>query len=80
MSKTNETTTYYQPFDDAITLYLKRNRMTQAYFASEIGIAKNSLSWKRRGIRDWKLSEVVKACDIVGITLDAAVGRTVSAA
>lgn len=75
-----ETITYYQPLDDAITLYLKHNRMTQAQFASEIGIAENTLSWKRRGIKDWNLSEVVKACDIVGITLDAAVGRTLPAA
>ena len=47
--------------------------MTQAELADELGMSENSLSWKRRGIRDWNVSEAVKVCNIVGITLDEAV-------
>lgn len=73
MSGTNKDTPHYTALDDAITTYLRRHEMTQAELADELGMSENSLSWKRRGIRDWNVSEAVKVCNIVGITLDEAV-------
>lgn len=65
----------FPALDDAIALYLRRNNMTQADFAADMEMSENTLSWKRRGVREWTLSEAVKACRIVGITLDAAVAQ-----
>ena len=66
---------YYPALDEAITLYLKRNNVTQAALASEMGMSENTFSWKRRGIRDWSMTEAVELCDILGITLDEAVAE-----
>ena len=33
-------------------------------------MAENTLSWKRRGIREFKVSEVVKIAEITGFSLD----------
>lgn len=66
-------TVYCKALDAAIAAYLRRNEMTQEELAAELGMSSVTLSWKRRGMRDWRLSEAVKACDIVGITLDEAV-------
>lgn len=65
----------FERLDEAIAAYLRRKGITQAAFAESIGMSENTLSWKRRGIREFSLSEAVKVCDIVGITLDEACGR-----
>lgn len=74
--KNNKTKLTFPVIDGAITVYLRRNNMTQAYLAHEMGMAENTFSWKRRGIREWTMSEAVKLCDILGLTLDQAAGRT----
>ena len=56
--------------DEAIAAYLRRTGKTQAEFAKELGMSENTLSWKRRGIREFKLSEVMKIADITGCSLD----------
>lgn len=57
---------YFPQIDEAITLYLKRTGETQADLASEMGMASNTFSWKRRGVREWSLSELVRLSQILG--------------
>ncbi|MDY3982206.1 helix-turn-helix domain-containing protein [Paraeggerthella sp. LCP19S3_G8] len=66
---------YYEALDEAVTLYLKRASMTQDALAERMGMAPNTFSWKRRGIREFSLSEASRLADIVGISLDEATGR-----
>ena len=66
---------YYKALDEAVTLHLKRNGMTQEELASQMGMAPNTFSWKRRGIREFSLGEASRLADIVGISLDEAIGR-----
>lgn len=68
---------YYPAIDEAIAAYLRRNNMNQAQLASEMGMAENTFSWKRRGVRDWSLPEASRICAIVGIYLDEAIAGAV---
>lgn len=65
--------TFYPALDEAIAVYLRRTGMTQAEFAKELGMSEVTLSWKRRGVNEWSMSEAVRVCNILGMTLDAAV-------
>lgn len=56
--------------DEAIAAYLHRSGKTQAELAEELGMSENTLSWKRRGVREFKVSEVVKISEITGFSLD----------
>lgn len=56
--------------DEAIAAYLRRNGKTQAELAKELGMSENTLSWKRREIREFKFSEVVKVTEITGFSID----------
>ena len=70
---------YYSPaIDEAIAAYLRRRNLTQAQLASEMGMAENTFSWKRRGVRDWSLPEAARICTIVGICLDEAIAEVVA--
>ena len=60
----------FKGIDEAIAAYLRRSGKTQAELAEELGMAENTLSWKRRGIREFKVSEVVKIAEITGFSLD----------
>lgn len=60
----------FKGIDEAIAAYLRRSGKTQAELADELGMAENTLSWKRRGIREFKVSEVVKIAEITGFSLD----------
>lgn len=66
---------YYEALDEAVTLHLKRNSMTQDALAEQMKMAPNTFSWKRRGIREFSLSEASRLADIVGFSLDEATGR-----
>lgn len=66
---------YYEALDEAVTLHLKRNGLTQDALAEQMGMAPNTFSWKRRGIREFSLGEAAKLADIVGFSLDEATGR-----
>ena len=46
--------------------------MTQAELADQMGMATNTFSWKRRGIREFTLTEAARLCKIIGYGLDAA--------
>ena len=63
---------YFKALDDAIAQYLRDERMTQAELAAKMGMAPNTFSWKRNGERnkEFKLSEAVCLCDIIGVALD----------
>lgn len=56
--------------DACIAGYLRSNGITQADLAAEIGISEVSLSYKRRGIRQFTLVEVCKLADLMGVDLD----------
>lgn len=60
----------FKTIDEAVAAYLRREGKTQAELAEELGMSENSLSWKRRGIREFKLSEVTRLADICGFSLD----------
>lgn len=60
----------FKGIDEAIAAYLRRSGKTQAELADELGMAENTLSWKRRGIREFKVSEVVKIAEITGFSVD----------
>lgn len=66
---------YYEALDEAVTLHLKRNGMTQEELAAQMDMAPNTFSWKRRGIREFSLGEAARLADIVGVSLDEATGR-----
>ncbi len=61
----------FTTLDDAITLYLRRENITQEQLAERMGMSANTFSWKRRGIREFTLSEAAKLADMIGISLDA---------
>ena len=63
-------TTYIESIDNAITVYLRRSGKTQDKLAEEIGMTAASLMNKRKGLTDFKLSELVKLSGIVGLSLD----------
>lgn len=56
--------------DEAIAAYLRRSGKTQAELAKELGMSENTLNWKRREIREFKFSEVVKVTEITGFSID----------
>ena len=66
---------YYEALDDAVTLFRKKNGMTQEQLATEMGMAPNTLMWKLRGERNFTLPEAMKLAEMVGVTLDGMVGR-----
>lgn len=68
--------TYFSVIDEAVLIYLKRNRMTQAALATEMEMSENTFSWKRRGVRDWSMSEAVRLYRILGIPLDEDTARS----
>lgn len=63
-------TSIYSMLDREISSYLSKNSMTQAQIAKSIGISEAAFSCKRRGIREWSLSEAVALADILEIRLD----------
>lgn len=62
---------YYPALDEAVAVYLRRHGMTQEEFARDVmGMATNTFSWKRRGVREFTLSEATVLADAVGKTMD----------
>lgn len=66
---------YYEALDDAVTLWRKKNGVSQEKLAEMMGMAPNTLMWKLRGERDFTLPEARKLADLVGVTLDGMAGR-----
>lgn len=60
---------YYPQIDREIVVYLHKYDIPQAKLAEEMGMAENTFSWKRRGVRDFTLAEAIKLCRILGIEL-----------
>ena len=62
---------YYPALDEALAVFLHRNGMTQEEFARDVmGMAPNTFSWKRRGIREFSLSEAIAIADALGASLN----------
>lgn len=56
--------------DSAISEYMRENGMTQSEMAEKLGMAENTLSWKRRGVREFSLGEAARVADLTGKSLD----------
>lgn len=69
MATPNTNPYFYPALDEAITLHLRRYGMKQADLAAELDMSENTFSWKRRGIKDFYTSEIIKLCNILGIEL-----------
>lgn len=68
---------FYSPvLDEAVALYLHRQGMSQEEFAREtMGTSSNTFSWKRRGIREFTVSELSRLADVLGMSMDELAGR-----
>lgn len=62
--------TYVENIDSAIAVYLRRSGKTQDQLATSMNMTANSLMNKRKGLTDFKLSELVRLSEIVGLSLD----------
>lgn len=65
-----EEAVYYPKLDAAIAAHQRKNGLTQADMAARVGMAENTFSWKRRGAKEFSLSEATRLCDILGASLD----------
>lgn len=68
---------HFKRFDGEIASYLRRAGMTQRELANKLGMATNTLSWKRRGEhgRGFTLAEAAKIADLIECNLDDTVMR-----
>lgn len=67
---------YFKSLDGAIAAWLRTTGTTQGQLARELGMAENSLSWKRRGIRSFTLEEACRLAHAIGLgTLDGALSE-----
>lgn len=73
-SKEVNTVDYHVQIDNAITLYLRRNSMTQAQMAEQLGMSENTLRWKRQGKNEFTLSELLTVSEMCGLTPDEMLG------
>lgn len=60
----------FKGIDEAIAAYMRREGLTQKQVAEKLGMAENTLSWKRRGIREFTLGEAIKVAKLTGSSLD----------
>lgn len=65
----------YPNLDAEIAAYLRREGITQAELAERMGMAENTFSWKRRGIREFSLGETARLADLMGKSIDYLCGR-----
>lgn len=72
--------TYVENIDSAIAVYLRRSGKTQDQLATSMNMTANSLMNKRKGLTDFKLSELVRLSEIVGLSLDDLTGFKPAAA
>lgn len=61
---------YYPKLDAAIAAHQRARGLTQANMAAALGMGENSFSWKRRGVKEFSLSEATRLCDLLGASLD----------
>ena len=71
---------YIESIDNAITLFLRRSGKTQDQLAEEMGFSTVTLMNKRKGLTDFKLSELVMLSKIVGLSHDELTGLNPNAA
>lgn len=63
---------FFPVIDASIAAYLRRNSMTQAELAAELGMVEQTLASKRKGNSEFSYTEMVKLCDLLGLSLDEA--------
>lgn len=61
---------HYPKLDTALAAHQRANGLTQADMAAHVGMAENTFSWKRRGVKELSLSEATRLCDLLGASLD----------
>ena len=67
---------YYPALDEAVAVYLRHHGMTQEEFARDVmGMATNTFSWKRRGVREFTLTEAAILADALGLPLPDLIGK-----
>lgn len=64
---------YVESVDNAITVFLRRNNMTQEQLASRLGMSEVTLRSKRTGVTEFKLSELIALSEIFDTSLDSMV-------
>lgn len=69
---------YMRNLDVAVASYMREHNVSQGQLAAELGMSENSMSAKMRGVKEFWVGELVTLCEIVGLGLDEACGRTVS--
>lgn len=63
----------FERLSKALRVYQANSGMSQRQVAKEIGMTPESLRNKLRGRTEFKLSEINRLCQMVGMTLDEAV-------
>ena len=59
---------YQTAIDREITFFLREQQMTQEQLANQLGMNVNTLSAKRRGFSEFKVSELLMIAEICGKT------------
>ena len=57
-----------EAIDRKVSTYCIVHKMSQDSFAKLMEMSTNTLQNKRNGYTDWKWSEILKLCDIIGDT------------
>lgn len=60
----------FKGIDEAIAAYMRREGLTQKQVAEKLGMSENTLSWKRRGIREFSFNEAIQIAKLTGFSLD----------
>lgn len=61
---------FTQNVDDAITVYLRRTGITQNELAAKIPLSEVQFSRKRKGLADWKMTELFALSEQIGKRVD----------
>ncbi len=51
---------------------IREMSLTEEQFANKMNLSRQTISAKLNGIKEWKTSEVARACEILSISLDEA--------
>lgn len=70
---------YVENIDNAITVFLRRTNSTQGQLAKDLGMVDETLAAKRKGIRDFKVSELVMLAQLMNVSLDELTGLQLQA-
>lgn len=66
---------YAKQIDRKIAAYMAANGIGVGEMAERLNMTDNTLRSKRRGVFDWKWSEVLQLADMMGTGIDELIGR-----